>query len=300
MQRNYMKLKGEVIGFDSIEGMQSAIESLDIAEVREIGKRLPTGDFDAVDMDKWRVVWNLSKNKPEDVVSDDYTLLLHRQAFKQVAKAVKSLNTPIQGNVISNGGRAYIEVKFPEVLVDVDGDKIELQVMFCNSYDRSRAFRGVAGGFRICCSNGLILGKMICPELYSQHYGKEPEEMVEQVKKFIKLAISSHPKLSELMSSAMADTMEIQVAEKLLKAFMTIEKHREVLMQKLKELGRNPTRWDMYNIITDYLTHSMSAKYEYVLQMHNRFANKFLESGSKELEVEADALIEAIKVKTEA
>jgi hypothetical protein len=123
--------------------------------------RNPPKDF-FKDKDHQAVV-NDRTNKIEAIVSDQYALIQHREAFEPFVAAMRTLGIGVKGRVISDSGRAYIDVRFDDERFQINvspetqkGDLINFGFRLGNSYDKSTAFYAETYALRLVCLNGMI------------------------------------------------------------------------------------------------------------------------------------------------
>jgi len=113
---------------------------------------------------------------------------------------------------------------------------------------------------RLVCSNGMVMPVKGIISSYSIHHNRPlVEQFSSLIEKTLKGMIDSCPKLQAIVEGCIADSVEWDIAVRLIKALVGREKHIEGIKSKL--VGKSVvTRWDIYNAITDYATHGEQLK----------------------------------------
>ena len=122
---------------------------------------------------QYKALVNLETGKLFSIVSKNYRLIKHQDAIGQVEEAIahtRSLrNCRVTTKFYNDGGRMCRKYCFPDVRIELEpGDTINPELNLFNSYDMTWPFRVLLGGFRLVCSNGLIVGKKLF-ELRKRH-----------------------------------------------------------------------------------------------------------------------------------
>jgi len=124
------------------------------------------------------------------VVSRDYKLITHRQVVDFVHRTLRDLNIKYRVNkyeVASNGAKMFHVIRFPDYKFNVAGDcrgeNTALDgkknrddyiptITVKNSYDKSTGCDIDYGGYRVVCSNGVVVGVRI-EKIHIIHFGRE-------------------------------------------------------------------------------------------------------------------------------
>jgi hypothetical protein len=124
------------------------------------------------------------------VVSRDYKLITHRQVVDFVHHTLQELDIKYRtskSEVASNGAKMFHVIKFPDykfneagngrgnsTALDVKNNRDDYipTVTVKNSYDKTTGCDIDYGGYRIACSNGLVVGVRI-EKIHIIHFGKE-------------------------------------------------------------------------------------------------------------------------------
>ena len=123
----------------------------------------------------FRAVVRMDTHEVLGIHSADYKLVTNHEAFdafdNALSRSVLDLDGMIIKDELSYGGartiRTYI---FPNHAVNIGkvGDVVNLQLRVVNSYDGSTAFSTLLGGYRLVCTNGLVIGKTFAQN-YARH-----------------------------------------------------------------------------------------------------------------------------------
>jgi hypothetical protein len=92
-----------------------------------------------------------------------YKVVRHGEAVTKLHRALEQGDYRFDSESVltKHGARLFHKVRFPEIKVPVETpeDLVTLQIILENSLDGSTCFSLIAGGFRVACSNGLLIGK---------------------------------------------------------------------------------------------------------------------------------------------
>jgi len=112
------------------------------------------------------------------VVSRDYKLITHRQVVDFVHHTLRDLDIKYKVNrseIASNGAKMFHVIKFRGNSTALDAKKKDEcipTITVKNSYDKSTGCDIDYGGYRLVCSNGLVVGVSI-EKIHVIHFGKE-------------------------------------------------------------------------------------------------------------------------------
>lgn len=130
----------------------------------EVEKQEITTNSGAVVLGKKAVV-RKDTNEVLSIMSNKYKLVNHEDAYTRAMEAIRESNLDLNGMIESidysyNGARMITKLKFPEHRVMIgENDEVDLQLNIHNSYDGSKPFTIDVGGYRLICSNGMVIGR---------------------------------------------------------------------------------------------------------------------------------------------
>jgi len=210
----------------------------------------------------YKAIWNTTRNRLSCVATDEYTIIKHRKAFEIVIDTLNSLGLKYRGKVTNYGDEAYLYVVFdlPKAQVIVqEGDIVAIGIKFSNSYNMQKCFTAEMFAERLICKNGMVLADVF-PDMTNKHHHKGIIAIKTIIKKYIKNVINKNSKLYMIVNECLKDTIEWQAAEQIFNKLITIKKHRTKIVEMLKRMVVDENkpklnRWDIYNIITQYITH---------------------------------------------
>lgn len=125
--------------------------------------------------DEFKAIWNNKTSKVANIVSKNYALIQHKDAFEAVLDALAAMkeNPKVKASVEEFKGRAYMTVVFEDIKADDGADGIEVGFKVSNSFDKSASLRygGVQSkkhqekveehfeffGYRLVCGNGMTV-----------------------------------------------------------------------------------------------------------------------------------------------
>ena len=212
----------------------------------------------------YKAIVNPGIGKVFSIVSKNYKLLRHEDAVQQIENTIDEnrelgryrTNTEFY----DDGGRMRRTYCFYEIPVEIEpGDTINPELQLLNSYDTTWPFIVILGGYRVLCSNGLVVGERYL-HLRKRHvYDFEQMNIMEQV--------STALKRFNLQANEWKKWAEIRLTEKIYagiiddmkfgkKALAEIESRTEQEAEGFAENGFPiMSLWMFYNILTWYITH---------------------------------------------
>jgi len=215
------------------------------------------------------------------IVSNRYKLLKHEDAIAAVSKVLERENLTdykVKAELSNDGAVCSVEWVFPKKTYEVqEGDFISPSVKMINSYDTSMMFNVFVNGLRLVCLNGMTRAEKIAA------YTKKHTTNL-NLKKMQSILTKGLDKFSEQIDAWKQLTVE-NVDQKMLedvKDIFTQKDFKEVMREsevstkqnlydfamyykdddgKRKiELQGQLTKWILYNIATQYITHKMVGK----------------------------------------
>lgn len=119
-------------------------------------------------VDNRKALINAKTGKIMSIVSNNYKVVTNEEIFSSFCKNIEAANIDASGATVnikqtSTGSRAMVDFTFPAYQVSVTGDSSPTALQFCalNSFDGSTRYVTKAGGLRMKCLNGQIVGNVI-------------------------------------------------------------------------------------------------------------------------------------------
>jgi hypothetical protein len=272
------------VEFQNIRELDALVLGLDTARLADVFVE------DSKDKDHQAVV-NDRTNKIEAIVSDQYALIQHREAFEPFVNAMRTLGIGVKGRVISDSGRAYIDVRFDDERFTIDvaekeevgrrnvvsppqkGDLINFGFRLGNSYDKSTAFYAETYALRLVCLNGMIAPVKI-KAIREVHIGD-----VRIVTKTLSVAIQSlmaeSVKFADIVERARKEIVTEKLLNQLLVGWKLGKKHITAILEKARELDEL-NGYSIYNLLTSYITHNLQVRESTKEMWHKQYANPIL------------------------
>lgn len=207
---------------------------------------------------KHKAIINNTTNQLSCVSSANYRLVQHNEIFKKFIDVVDGLNLSCFGWIDNQRDRVSVDLLFNNSTINDGKSNIHLGVRFINSYNKTTSFSGGLFAMRVACENGMVLSKALGAQFRQIHVGHE-WKVERKIERFLKTAISSNNKLNELVSRALENSYEWELAEQFVGELIKRKKHRKHILNILSSVygkGKDKvTTYDIYNSITQYCTH---------------------------------------------
>lgn len=210
--------------------------------------------------DNFRAVVRTDTNEVLSVQSPKYKLLRNEDVYPVFENYLKhsmidTTDMYIQDSIAYNGARTIRSYKFPAHQVVIKkGDLVDMELRVTNSYDGSYPFMALVGGWRLICSNGMVIG-----ETYSKVYGRHTLNLnISDAAIRTNLALQAFLVESEKWKHWANSRITDEEAERIFKAMNgageRVSKELMLIYQDEKsELGN--TLWAVYNALTYWSTH---------------------------------------------
>jgi len=222
-----------------------------------VGNRVSTGHKGIIRVDTGDVL---------AIHGDGYNLTSNESIMTQFVDALANSGLNLEGarviNELSHGGaRMFVKITLPMHKVIIkSGDEVDLQISVVNSYDGWSALRSIFGGFRLLCSNGMVVGTKMW-----EGYGRHTANLdISATAHRLAGVAESYDEVGKVWTQwANARILEGQF-EEIVEQATPIEKARESLIHQFEaekiELGS--TVWAAYNALTHWSTHTESNRKE--------------------------------------
>lgn len=268
-----MKNEVTAVEFQNIRELDALVLGLDTARLADVVVE------DSTDKNHMAVV-NDRTNKVETIVSDQYALIQHREAFEPFVNAMKTLGIGVKGRVISDSGRAYIDVRFDDERFKVDvsdnpqkGDLINFGFRLGNSYDKSTAFYVETYALRLVCLNGMIAPVKI-KAIREVHIG-DVRIVTKTLSAAIKSLMDESVKFADIVKRARKEIVTEKLLNQLLVGWKLGKKHIKAILEKARELDEL-NGYSIYNLLTEYITHTLEVRESTKEMWHKQYANPIL------------------------
>ncbi|MDE5179221.1 DUF932 domain-containing protein [Vibrio fluvialis] len=197
-----------------------------------------------------------------------YHLTTNEEAFTMVNYALSDLlekgllnseGMYVTDALVKRGGKVIRQYILPNESVTLaNGDVTHLRLVVINSYDGSCNFSVQAGGFRVVCTNGQVVGQKFL-NLQKRHTSGIQLEHVQQrviasAKSFSEMgeywkALIETPVTQKVVEYSLAELCANSEGTNMNKFLFLTDLYKE----HAKDLGAN--FWALYNTMTSYATH---------------------------------------------
>lgn len=232
-------------------------------------------------VENWKGVYNISQGKLCSVVVPFYNLVQHKEYIDNFAVALDKLGLKYKMKIKAQGNRVFADVEFEgrNLKFEKLNEEFTTGIRIVNSYDKTAGVSMVPRFTRLACTNGMILTRNE-KMLSIKHHQKILKEITSFVEKRLNNIINTYGDLQNWVSVSMKDSIEWKVTCKIIEKLFEQLKHREEVLKRLnlsvievtdkktkkksvtyvwndeKKKKIKFTRWEIYNAITDYLTHN--------------------------------------------
>lgn len=279
-----MKSNYEKIPFENVARLEAITLGLPTATLSDIKILKSTVENE----NRFKAVVNDSTHEVEAIVSDKYLLIEHKQIFEPVVQAMKTLGVGIKGTVTVDGGRCYADILFddPRFKVDVNrgeqmqklknGEKtdiINFGMRFFNSYDKTTSFGAEVFAVRLICLNGMVR-PVALKSIREVHTG-DKKIVIKSIVKLFEALVEESPKFADIVSRARQEIVTLKLLNELLVSWKLGEKHIKNIMEKARKIDEL-NQWNIYNVLTEYITHAMEVRESTKERWHKHYANQIL------------------------
>lgn len=238
-----------------------------------------------VSVNKYKFVWNIDKARVSNSVNINYQIIQHRDIFTCVYGGLNNLKLDVHGWLDNYGDLVSMDLIFKGLDKVDDGEKgIDLGIRVMNSNNKSSSFRLEMFAYRSYNDTRMALGDTI-PDVKDMkiHFGInviDLEYIKAMTERFVKKVINNSGALQKLVSNCMADSIEWEVCEAILKNSIKSKKFMreiaktigvnvvEAIDHKTKKVKWNficepkkqINRWDLYNAVTSIISHDLQLK----------------------------------------
>jgi hypothetical protein len=216
---------------------------------------------------RYKALINPDTEELYSIMGNGYKTLSHQEAFEMVLNATESF--PEYGKPIvttkffKDGARMKASLRFPEVEVDVKGDKINPNIDIWNSYDGGLQFSLIQGAFRLICTNGMVIG-----EKFLEVHKKHTQGFTFYIKEELEKGMEAFSAQKGIWESWINKRIEAEEASKVIKELEFGKKETDELYKlievssglTLMEAGqRTYEKWLFFCLITQFITHNVKS-----------------------------------------
>lgn len=244
--------------------------------VRGVAQVIPGRGVTPLPIPGYRAVVDANNGRTFAITKTGYKPVPHQELLEHMDELCSEFpewGTPEKSIKLDNwGGRMKVKYIFKDIdfvigkTSDGKPDTVHPTIEAFTSYDTSLALRILVGGFRMICSNGMVVGKVLAEYKKKHTMGLD----MKKAKKIIGTGMDDYSKAVGLWKSyAERTAIEKEVFAYGELPFQAAEK--DLIESEIRKLGSSVSwnyekpkeskvvinAWDMYNILTDVATHNV-------------------------------------------
>lgn len=218
------------------------------------------------------------------VVGRGYGLVEHKTAIGVFDSVLRKSykKEPVRSVIlVKDGARSYTTYNVPEKIVLHGKDVVCIRLILQNSYDETKSMSIMLGGYRLVCSNGLVIGETLVRIVRKHTSGLDINSLGDKVKEALEVFKTSGKALMDLSTITIVkeeekeDMMKQMIQRTFPKTYIdAIKENHEEELQKAK------TVWLFYNVITSWLTHHFRGRFERWLTLSRIASSVVLKGGT--------------------
>ena len=139
-----------------------------------------------------------------------------------------------------------------------DGDFAEIVVL--NSHDGSTSFVLQFGVFRLVCSNGLVVGKVLIPPVRIRHVGYTAEKVSTAVNKLLSQLSKLHASIAKLQTTTLGEDQyqNFKIVATLIRGINPLTTDIEQFNTARREADKGNTAWAVLNRVQESVINGFS------------------------------------------
>jgi len=228
----------------------------------------PVFDGKGQEIEGYKRVYRADLDRTISIVSDGYELFQHREALAPVVDRLSQDGWTVKASHIERfGGRAFVELHRrdavnPEV-ARVVGEKVGERLMLRNSYDKTSSLIFSMGALVLKCTNGLVVPDGGGMNFSGHHSGDLRKNFDRFLRGLDRIESTIGTRMLEHYSQ-LDKIVPDQIGREIIKRAVGERVTLQVLPMWTGGIGRDGTRtaWNLYNGITQYLTHDYKGNWD--------------------------------------
>jgi len=203
-------------------------------------------------------IWRPDQQKTLAIMSNAYKLVQHKEAMIPAIEALGENGWTVDtSRVERDGAAAYVQlVQRKEAAIKVVGEKVGLRILMHNTYDGSSSLRLSFGSIVLRCTNGAVMPGKDTFGFDASHIGGIRERLGFLTARVRKIQESMGERMIEAYSK-LDSPVPSEIGREIIRRVIGERKVDQVAGYWSGGIGRNgeATAWNLYNGITQYLTH---------------------------------------------
>ena len=229
-------------------------------ELVPVGAIFDDGNF--AKSNNYQAVIRTDTNEVLGIHGKGYNLLSNAEAFDAFDEALHESQLDLSGMTVKNeianyGAKSFRTYTFPSHTVQINrcDDESQLKLQIINSYDGSTSFSSRVGGFRLLCSNGMVIGKTFMHASLRHTKSLDIKSVISKLDETINVYLENANQWQQWSKQRIS----LYDLEAVVKHFADgNEKLEQSLIenyhQEAQEIGLN--KWSLFNAFTHWSTHA--------------------------------------------
>ena len=212
----------------------------------------------------YKALVNAKTGKLFSIVSKKYKVIRHEEALEVVEKAINEHPElgayRVRTGFYNDGGRMRRTYRFTEMPYKIaENDEVYPELHLFNSYDYSWPLIVLLAGFRLVCTNGLVVGKEFLHIRKRHVWGLEELDVSEQVSTALKRFFLQTEQWRKWADKPLAVGVYVKVMEAMKLGKGAVKQIEYRMAKEADEFDREGfpvmSVWLFFNVLTWYITH---------------------------------------------
>ncbi len=231
-----------------------------LAALRFEARSTPVFDAHGIEVKGYQRIWRPDTGKTLAIMTDSYKLVQHHEAM---APAIENLGTMgwkvARSHIEREGASAFVELESRDNSIKVVGEKVGMRILMRNTYDGTSTLRLSFGALVLACSNGAIVPGRGSVGFEAAHVGGIQERLGMLTAKVRKIEDLLGKRMMEEYSQ-LDSPVSPEVGREIVRRVLGERNMDKPLVYWRNGKGRDgsASAWNLYNGITQYLTHDFT------------------------------------------
>lgn len=215
---------------------------------------------DGIDAGDFRAVVRTDTGETLGITKKSYRLFSNDEIIPYFEKALYNSKANLEGlqvvdKLVGRGEITMREYYLPGHQIEVrHDDKVDLRIRLLNAYDGHHKLAFWLGGFRLLCSNGMVVGQKMSHIVGRHTKNFDIGQAVKQLDSALNFYVSESKKWDRWANLTLDDDQALEIICKLPEAGPKLcEKIHGYWHNESAKLG--PNLWALYNALTYWSTH---------------------------------------------
>ena len=247
--RNATKGVNVINSRDALDKYLIPVQKTSLSYVTPSGEIRSTKDYEAIVDNKGSLI---------SIVRDSYKLVTNKEVINPMIDQLEKLDNKWyidNSHSFISPERMRIQITFPELMCNDGKSDIALSLFIGNSYDGSKSVNMMIGAIRAICTNGMIFGKV-----FAKAIGRHTSNFnFDNLQRTIEVAYDNIPSVSQRIEELYHQTFTLnETYQKSIKENFGTRGLAYVIQQNMG--GAILNEWEMYNVLTYYISHYINYK----------------------------------------